>query len=93
MHGCCERINANVKIGRVKSNTTCGYFIAKEHYSRCVSYEQLHVSAFFQAIIRLIIYPIRSNYTICSIKSLVSNEILFSSIKFHVRLNINYSEI
>jgi len=41
----------------------------------------------------MIIYPIRGNYTICSIKSLVSNEISFSSIKFHVRLIINYCEI
>jgi len=48
-----------IKIGRVKSNTTCGYFIAKELYSHSLSYEQLHVSAFFQAIIRLIISPIR----------------------------------
>jgi len=37
----------------------------------------------------LIIYPIRGNYTIFSIKLLVSNEISFSSIKVHVRLNIN----
>jgi len=82
-----------MKIGRAKSNTTCGYFIAKELYSHTVFWEQLHVSAFSQAIIRLIIYPVRGNYTICSIKSLVSNEISFSSVKFHVRLNINYCEI
>jgi hypothetical protein len=36
----------------------------------------------------LIIYPIRGNYTICNIKSLVSNETSFSSIKFLVHLNI-----
>jgi len=28
-----------------------------------------------------------------NIKSLVSNEISFSSVQFHVRLNINYCEI
>jgi len=82
-----------MKIGRAKPNTTCGYFIARELYSHTVSEELLHVSAFLQAIIRLIIYPIRGNYTICSIKSIVSNEISFSSVKFHVRLNINYCEV
>jgi hypothetical protein len=34
------------------------------------------------------VYPIQGNHTICNIKSLVSNEISFSSIKFLVHLNI-----
>jgi len=39
------------------------------------------------------LYPIAGNYTICSIKPLVCNEISSSSVKFNVRLNINYCEI
>jgi hypothetical protein len=47
---------------------------------------------FFQAIIRLIVYPIRGNCTICNIKYLVSHEISFSSIKYLIRLNIKNCE-
>ena len=61
--------------GTAKSNTICGYFVAKQLYSHSVSLEQLRVSAFLQAIIRLIIHPIRGKCTICIIKSLVSNTI------------------
>jgi len=74
-------------VGREKPNTTYGYFINIELHPHRVSMEQLHVSAIFQAIIRLIIYPTRGNYTTSSVKSFVSDEISFSSIKFHVPLN------
>jgi len=33
-----------IHIGRAKSNTTCGHFIAKEPYSRSISYEQCCVN-------------------------------------------------
>jgi len=45
----CSVLYTIIKISTIKSNTTCGYFIAKK------------------AIIRLIIYPVQGNYTICSI--------------------------
>ena len=32
----CSVLYAIIKIGTVKSNTTCGYFIAKEFYSHSV---------------------------------------------------------
>jgi len=41
---------------------------------------------------RLKVCPVRGNYTVCDIKSLVSNEISFSKIKFLVQLNIKIRE-
>ena len=38
------------------------------------------------------ICSVRGNYTICEMKSLVSNEISFSSIKFLVHMNIKSCE-
>jgi len=37
----------DVKIVRVKSNTTYEYFLLRSFYSNRVSWEQLHVSAFY----------------------------------------------
>ena len=45
------------------------YFIAKMFHSHSVTMEQQHVSAFFQAIIVLIIYSFRGNYTIYNMQA------------------------
>jgi hypothetical protein len=45
------------------------YFIAKMFHSHSVTMEQQYVSAFFQAIIVLIIYSFRGNYTIYNMQA------------------------
>ena len=45
-----------------------------------VSYEQLHVSSFFEAVIRMITYHIRGNYTLRSIKSLLVEIVTFIAV-------------
>ena len=54
--------------GRVKSNTSLFF---------------KNVSVFSQATVTLVIYSFQGNYTICNNRPFVSNEISFSSIKFH----------